>query len=316
MPKQRQGIFTLIFLVAIVLVLGCYTLMWLKYDGVITHLATISLVHNPKTVGELQTRYLAVPSTQRPVRILLVPGHEPGYGGAEYQDLKERELTVELAGYLKELLDKNSRYQVLVTRDNKEWQPELATYFRDQWQSIIDWQRASHEESSHLVATGAMEAPTPSAVYHNKAPKDVALRLYGITKWANENDIDVEIHIHFNDDNEHKANKPGKYNGFAIYAPAAQYSNSVVTREIAGTILRRLSVNSPVSNLPGESTGIVDEPELIAVGANNTADAASLLIEYSYIYEPAIVSDKSRSLVLRDLALQTYLGLEDFFAKL
>jgi N-acetylmuramoyl-L-alanine amidase len=314
--EKSQHIFKTVFLVAVLLMVVGYSFFWLKYTDLGNQWAAVFLSHNPKTVAQLQTRYAAVAATRAPVRVLLVPGHEPNYGGSEYAGLKERELNVELAGYLKELLSRNSRYAVVMTRDNNAWEPEFADYFQQQWEAIKEWQRASHEESSHLIATGAMETPQPSAVYHNKAPKDVALRLYGITKWANEHDIDIEIHLHFNDEPAHRANKPGQYAGFAIYVPSAQYQNSATTKAIAASIFRRLSINNPVSNLPGESTGIIDEPELIAVGTNNTADAASLLIEYSYIYEPHIVSDMSRSLVLRDLALQTYLGLEDFFAKL
>jgi peptidoglycan hydrolase-like protein with peptidoglycan-binding domain len=38
-----------------------------------------------------------------------------------------------------------------------------------------------------------------------------------------------------------------------------------------------------------------------------------MLIEYGYIYEPQFTSDDTRSIALKDLAYQTYLGLQDFF---
>jgi len=38
-----------------------------------------------------------------------------------------------------------------------------------------------------------------------------------------------------------------------------------------------------------------------------------MLIEYGYIYEPQFADPATRSFALKDLAYQTYLGLEDFF---
>jgi len=42
-------------------------------------------------------------------------------------------------------------------------------------------------------------------------------------------------------------------------------------------------------------------------------DAASMLIEYGYIYETQFTDKSLRSKALQDLAFQTYLGLQDFF---
>jgi len=60
-------------------------------------LAAVILSHNPKSISDLQAKYnspisnpssLNLPATVNKVRILLVPGHEPGYGGAEFGSLK------------------------------------------------------------------------------------------------------------------------------------------------------------------------------------------------------------------------------------
>jgi N-acetylmuramoyl-L-alanine amidase len=53
-----------------------------------------------------------------------VPGHEPGYGGAEYGSLKEREMNVELANDLSEFLKNNGHYEVIGARQHK-WNPTL-----------------------------------------------------------------------------------------------------------------------------------------------------------------------------------------------
>lgn len=274
--------------------------------------SSVMLVRKPKTIAQIQQRYNTAPVTNSKVKILLVPGHEPGYGGAEYKSLKERDMTLELSEQLQGFFENNSRFETFTTRTATAWNPEFDTYFKTNWDAIIDWRKASHEEVSRLISIGSM-AQTEESVGHNVAPQNVAVRLYGITKWANEHDIDIEIHIHFNDDRGHGPKTPGKYSGFAIYVPVDQYYNSTSTKAIANTVYKRLTKYNPVSNLPGESEGIIDEPDLIAVGSNNTADSASMIIEYSYIYEPQFENKETRSLTIRDMAYQTYLGLQDFF---
>ena len=288
--------------------------------------AAVILSHDVKSVADIQSNYASTGSStidsdgvghlsvnpSKKVRILLVPGHEPGFGGAEYGNLKEREMNVELADDLQTLLEANPHYQVFITRDDNAWNPIFADYFKNNWNDIIAWDKAAHAEFSHLLDIGSTTAPV-STVYHNDAPTDVALRLYGITKWADENNIDITIHIHFNDYDRPNTSRPGEYSGFAIYVPAPQYGNSSTTKTIADGIFKRLSDYSRVSNLPGESTGIVDEPDLIAIGANNTADAASMLIEYGYIYRPQFQTSSTRHDTIQHFAQQTYLGLQDFF---
>ena len=275
--------------------------------------AAVVLTHNPKTVADIQSKYNAVTNTssQKKVRILIVPGHEPGYGGAEFGSIKERDLTVELGKDLQQLLESNSHYQVFITRDASSWNPAFDQYFKSNWDGIISWVKVNQQEMSHLISVGSLKHVAPTII-HNRAPRDIAYRLFGITKWANENDIDITIHIHFNDYPGH-GGTPGDYSGFTIYVPEGQYDNSTTTKVIAKDVFNRLEKYNPVSDLPGESTGIVEEPDLIAIGADNTSDAASMLIEYGYIYEPQLVNPALRSSALKDLAFQTYLGLQDFF---
>lgn len=270
------------------------------------------VAHNPKTVAGLQSTYNIAHSAGKKIKILLVPGHEPDYGGAEYGSLKERNMTVELADDLAGILGNNDHYEVYVTRDIDAWTPTFAKYFKDNWSNIIDWENSYAKAMSQLVSIGKVPKKS-SPVYHVAARQDVAMRLYGITKWANENDIDITIHIHFNDYPGHGGGVPGKYTGFAIYVPATQYQNGTTTRSVAQYVFNRLRKYNPVSDLPGENTGVVDDAELIAVGANDTADSASMLIEYGYIYEPQFVNEDTRDVALKDLAFQTYLGIQDFF---
>lgn len=278
--------------------------------------ASVVLSRNPKTVEEIRSRY----DTTKPrlfrqappkVRMLIVPGHEPDYGGAEYGSLKERNMTVELANYLTEYLLASDLYQVYVTRNADSWHPIFDDYFKSHKDAILSWQRAYKEDFTNLTRLGKVKPVTP-AVFHNTAPDAVALRLYGIDKWSNENDIDIAIHIHFNDYPRRDHSVPGKYSGFTIYVPEKQYWNSTTTHALADSIFDRLERYNPVSDLPGEDSGIVEDQDLIAVGSYNSVNAASMLIEYGYIYEPQFADPQVRSAVLRDLAYQTYVGLEDF----
>lgn len=272
-------------------------------------LASVIIRHNFRLVSDIRQNYQA---DDKKVKIVIVPGHEPNYGGAEYLNLKEREMNLELGLELQKLLEADFHYEVFITRDTNGWTPTFERYFINNYEEINEWIEASHQEFSELVQAGIV-SKTYSTVMHNSARADVANRLYGITKWSNEHDVDIVIHIHFNDNHRKNLNGPGKYSGFSIYVPASQYGNNESTKAIANSISNQLAKYNPISDLPGETNGVIDEPELIAVGSNNTADSASLLIEYGYIYEPQFQSNAVRSLAIKDLAFQTYLGLQDFF---
>jgi len=104
-----------------------------------------------------------------------------------------------------------------------------------------------------------------------------------------------------------------RYSGFAIYVPEKQYYNSSTTKALAQTIFSRLAKYNPVSDFAGERDGMVEDQDLIAIGSYNSVDAASMLIEYGYIYEPQFTNSELRDLAIKDLAYQTYLGIQDFF---
>lgn len=282
-------------------------------DSAAGQLASVIAARNPRTIAQIQEKYTAAATTAtaRKVRILLVAGHEPTFGGAEYGSLRERDMTVELADKLKRFLQADPHFDVVVTRTASGWSPEFSSYFASSWNDIISWQKSRKQEILTLSRLGKFTRVEPE-VYHNDAPGPVATRLYGIDKWANEHGVDIAIHIHFNDYPGHGA-KEGDYNGFAIYVPEKQYANSTTTRAVADAVFKRLETYSPVSNLRVESDGIIEEQDLIAVGAYNSVDAASMLVEYGYIYEPQFADKSVRSTALTDLAYQTYLGLQDFF---
>lgn len=265
------------------------------------------------TSDELRRTFENASTTKEKLKVLIVPGHEPDFGGTEFLDIKERDLNADLGLYLAQYLVEDGRYDVVMTRGKDGWNPNFESYFTANTEGIKSFVSSQKEEMAKLVGEGRIKAI--NGLPHNDAPTDVALRLYGINKWANENNVDIVIHIHFNDSSPRKANLPGEYNGFAIYTPEGQYSNAEASNDIAKSVFAKLSKMFPVSNLEGEDTGIVEDQELIAIGSANTVDAASLLIEYGYIYEPQFRAISVRDIILKELAFQTYIGVADFFGE-
>lgn len=267
-----------------------------------------------KTVQDLHARYTRSTHTNaKPLSVLIVPGHEPSAGGTAFTHIWERDVVVDIAYELATQLESEPQLRIMVARNKQEWHPTLRAYFDNNWESIREWRDKNKVETARLVATGHVKETEP-LVHHNAAPEDMAMRLNGINKWADENDIDIVLHLHINDYPRARTSEPGKYSGFAIYIPAPEYGNSASSREIAENLYQRLARYYPVSNLPGESAGIIEDAKLIAIGRDNSQSAASLLIEYGYIYEPQW-GDALQDTTVTDVATQTYLGLQDFFMR-
>lgn len=264
------------------------------------------------TVGDLYTKYaLAEKTRDKKIRVFIMPGHEPNYGGAEYRDLLERDMTVELAQSLAQFFQKNSHYEVFVGRGKDDWNPTLLDYFNNNWDDIVKWKNEQKAQMGRLINDGVIQSI--DGVSHVNVPSAQAIRLYGINKWVNENNFDIAIHIHFNDYPRRNERVPGDYSGFTIYVPEKQYSNSKATKAVSDFIFKRLSNYSAVSNMPKESVGVVEDQDLVAVGGNNSVDAVSMLIEYGYIYEPQFKDKDVREAILNEYAFQTYAGVQDFF---
>lgn len=266
------------------------------------------------TTAELEQKYANAAANGSKVRILIVPGHEPNYGGAEYGTVKERELNVEIADQLATYLKQNPRLDVIVVRGNDAWDTDLSDYFESDWSSIqdfVDNQKAYFEKQ--LDKGKVVARANDDQVAHAAAPDDVALRLYGIGKWANDNDVDLVLHLHINDAPDHGPNDPGQNSGFAVYVPDSQYGNAASSMPVGEAIAARLSTLNGTSTLPVENKGVVEDQELIALGAFNTLSVPSVLMEYGYITEPKLQQPEVRQSVTKDYAYETYLGVQDFF---
>lgn len=263
------------------------------------------------SAADLKEKYQEADAGDK-VRILVVPGHEPGFGGTQYDGYYERELVVPIADTLATELRKDPRLEVLVARGNEGWNDDLDRYFDRSMKSVKKFVDAQKKAMHKLLKKGKIEENDEQAS-HNAASEDVALRLYGITKWANDHEVDLMVHIHLNDTGGHADDEPGAHTGLTIYVPDRQYGNAKASRAIAVPVFKHLNAFNATSTLPIEDKGIVEDQELIALGAYNTSEVPSLLIEYGYIYEPKFLNSETRMAVTRDLAYQTARGIKEFF---
>lgn len=236
-------------------------------------------------------------------KILIVPGHDKQDYGAEFKNLKEEELNLILAEKINNLLEKESDFEIFLTRNEFGYTELFENYFNTNEIEILNFIFENKKDTKQKIMSGDFEPVR--VVEHNKVSENVSFKLYGINKWINENEIDLVIHIHFNDYPRNNRNEIGKYSGFSIYTPSNDLNNFFDSKEFAQEIRKNLKKFFKESNLPVEKDIVIENSELIAVGANNTIDkSASVLIEYGYIYED-IDLDKA--------AYQTYRSILDFF---
>lgn len=264
------------------------------------------------SVDDLMAAYAAAASGGEKVRILIVPGHEPDFGGTEFTGYYERAFVVDIAEKLATELRSDSNFEVLVARGTQGWNDDFTRYFDRQERRIERFVDDHKEDMEKLERRGRLEENEEQAA-HNEARSDVALRLYGVNKWANENGVDLVLHLHLNDETGHATNVRGVHSGMAIYVPDEIYGNAKASEALAEPIFERLNTTNATSTFGLETAGILEDRELIAIGAYNTSEAPSLLIEYGYIYEPRITGEGARDEVFTDFAYQTALGVKDFF---
>jgi len=197
-----------------------------------------------------------------------------------------------------DILNKDGGYNIIVARDENSWNPIFADYFQNEKQAIIDWKNKCQADDKNLIASGQKKYVEDSAS-HSEVAQDMSVKLYGMNKWANENNIDLVLNLHFNNEERPNLNEPGDLKGFDIFVPESQMKNSAVSKIIGQDIFNELkNIESPEINY------LLEDQSLIALGASGTLNAPSILIEYAYIYEKGINTDK--------IAQQTALGIEDY----
>lgn len=255
------------------------------------------------TTEDIQDEY-----EDKELKVLIVPGHDSKNTGAVYYDVTEAEMNLRVANYLYNLMDDNENIEVMLARNEDGYHSRLQRYFDSNIDEIREFYTEKKEIMRNLIEEG--EVDTYVNIHHNTASSEVVDILYGINKYASEKEFDLVIHIHFND-HPGRRDGYGKYNGYAIYVPEKQYSNAEASYDLAEYVSSRLREYLPVSSMPKEDD-IVESQDLIAIGAHNTIDSASILIEYGYIYEKAFQDVDIRDEMFKGLARMTYNGVMDY----
>jgi peptidoglycan hydrolase-like protein with peptidoglycan-binding domain len=245
------------------------------------------------------------------IKVLIVPGHDDEFSGTAYKGTREVDLNRKVAQNLYELLDKESGMKAVLASSETGYTKELKNYFEKERDSIQEFIKDSKNSFREKVANGEFSLENKN--FHNFAPGEMVYRLYGINQWVNEEEFDLVVHIHFNDYAGRRRHSTPKYNGFAIYVPDKQFGNYELSKNFADKVLNRLDDFVAISNLPPESGGVVEDNELIAIGANETLSAGVILVEYGYIYEKQFTHPDLSDFVLDELAWLTYAGIKDMF---
>lgn len=252
-------------------------------------------------------------SVAKPIKILLVPGHDNEVWGAKYGNVKEANMNLEVATQVYNLLKKDKRFKMYITRDIAGYTKEFADYFPAQRDAILTFEQAAKKIMNSNVASGNFIQKENAP--HHTVSEDIALRLYGFNKWANENKIDAIIHFHFNDYPRPNSQKIGQYKGFAIYMPDGQFANSRESGQLAADIFIQLNKKYASSDWKPEAGGLVPDQKLIAIGANNTLSASvrSVLIEYGYVYEKKFRTKAARLSAYKNMSILTTQGIKNYF---
>lgn len=250
---------------------------------------------------------------EKQIKILLVPGHDNEVWGTQYGNIKEANMNLVLATQIYNLLKKDKRFKVYITRDSLGYTAEFADYFSMHQADIMEFRQNAKKETLNKITSGSFVEKT--TVPHNSVSKDTSMVLYGINKWVDENKMDAVIHIHFNDYPRDTKWKIGKYKGFSIYMPDAQFSNSVKSASFANSIFAQLSKKYKTSTLPEEKGGLIPDQKLIALGANNTLTPSvnSVLVEYGYVYEKIFRKSSTRQQSYKTMADLTAKGVKNYF---
>lgn len=249
-----------------------------------------------------------------PIKILIAPGHDKEVWGAEYGNIKEADMNLVLGTQIYNILKKDKRFQVYITRDSGGYTKEFADYFKNK-KDILSFKDKAQKDTQIKIKDGTIISKV--GVVHNAVNEETSIELYGINKWSNENKIDAIINIHFNDYPRSTKWTIGKYKGFVVYLPDGQMANAKESAKLGKSIWTELLKKYTTSTYPKEKGGLITDQKLIATGGSNTLDkyVNSILIEYGYIYQQIFRNTKTRHQAYKDMASLTAIGVTNYFFK-
>lgn len=257
-------------------------------------------------------KFSAFSETGKSVRVLIVPGHDDTYHGAQYKNLVESDMNLDLATRITEKLSRIPGIVATTSRTSLGYRTDLLTYMNSSRDTILS--RVTKQKSLFGLLAEAGLVDLLVDVPHATVVTDVAQRLYSTNEWINREGYDIVLHVHFNDYASHSSGTKGKYTGIAVYYPDAQYSNGTASKFLAKPLYNHLRTLYAQSDFPKENKGLLEDQSLIALGTNNTLNAASVLVEYGYIYETQFTQPEIKEGVFDALSTETCKGFVDFFA--
>lgn len=283
-----------------------------RFQTYSTNLSLVPLVLNSSPANNQRTGK---------IKILIVPGHDNEYPGAEVGSLREADINLKISAYLKSFLEQENAFEIYTTResefiksdtennqDKNGYTDYFQKYLDENISEVLNFRQSYKEEATKNFKN--ILSSSSKKIEHNPAPGEMSYRLYAINKFVEDNQIDIVIHIHLND-YPGRIGLSGKYKGFSIYVPDNTLRNGKESQILAKYISKTIDDNFRYSNNPVEKKKIILGHELIANGANNTVSAASVLIEYGYIYEQKFQDEET----LKAAAEQTYLGIKNYLTK-
>ena len=237
------------------------------------------------------------------IKILVVPGHTDDFPGSIYRGVKEVTLNRIVANDLFNILKDDQRFEVeIFEMDNEVFKQtgdsEEIQEFKDGHQRL---ERLFKENNKDFVLNTNLYSDTEEEVIDT---------LYGINLWLNKNDYDIVIHVHFNNYDRVNKNQPGEFEGFSIYVPYHNYSNGIASQKLADQIFVSLGDVLTKSDLLQGDRKSIESDNLIALGAFNTLETASVLIEYGFIYEDKFLNGNKE--IFHSAAQKTYEGILEF----
>jgi len=249
------------------------------------------------------------------LKILIVPGHDNENTGAIYNDKKEADLNLALAKKLEIVLKKDKQFEITVARDNTGYIKKLSDYFDNNKEKVEAFSYQKRMEMAKKISSG--QIVVSEQVVHASAEPEAAYKLLAINMWADENKYDLIIHTHFNDYGSH-GYSAGEFDGYSVYVPDETLPNNEPSKTIGENIGKRLGKIWNTSNASTElkkidANGVIEDSDLIALGSNGTLSTPSVLIEYSYIYEP-IISSIFFNMSTVAMARATAMGLYDYLS--
>src|SRR3989338_6688405 len=115
--------------------------------------ASVFFIESSKPEIMKQTIALAG-ANDRKLRILVVPGHDNEFIGTQYKGVKEANMTLPLGKELARLLSEEDKFEVILSRDDNGYMPELAYYFREQKEQILDFVASKKQIMNDLETAG------------------------------------------------------------------------------------------------------------------------------------------------------------------